>query len=91
MSEEILTELRAIRATQLMQGSLLARVDERTNSLNEKIDAHSDTFKEHNRRITTLEHYRTRIGAFVAIISVLVGLALGAAKEALAGVFTFHH
>jgi hypothetical protein len=91
MLEEVLNELRLIRSEQTEQGKLLVRVDERTLALDEKVEAHlSADDKFHGgieKRVNTLEHWRTRAAAVVGFVGLVAGAFAGAIKYAVAHIF----
>lgn len=93
MSDAILLELRAIRDEQLAQGKLLARVDERTLSLDEKMDRHiSDDENFHSdieKRIRPIERFKIRAATIIAFAAFIGGAIIDFAKEAVA--MAWHH
>jgi len=83
MSDEILQELRAIRTEQTNHAVNMARVETKVDDLR---TAKSD----HDKRITSLEHVRTKVGAYVAVLALVLSVVVGFAKDAIAATF-FNH
>lgn len=81
----ILDELRAIRAEQTAQGKLLAAVDERTHTMQASIKEHLDSDEEFHRgidkRVSALEHFRTKVVAKVGTYAAAIGLAAAIAAD----------
>lgn len=76
----ILEELRAIRAEQTTQGKLLAAVDERTQNMQSSIKAHLDSDEEFHdgieKRVSSLEHFRTKVIAKIGTYAAAIGFAV---------------
>lgn len=94
MSEEILVELRAIRAEQQSQAVTLGRVDERVLTLDKKMSDHLAADKEfHDKtdgRVGALEHWRTRAVAVVSLIGIAVAFVATGIRDALAAMWANH-
>ena len=56
--------------------TLLARIDERTETIISKMDAHCTQLGDHEKRIGGLEGFRTAVYIVSAVIVALAGLAL---------------
>lgn len=46
--------------------------------------------KQIDGRLSPLEHFRTKAMAYLAIVGIVVTVVVGAAKDALASIFTSH-
>lgn len=87
----ILQELRGLRGdvSQLtvQQAVLTERVDHAIGRIDEHIASDDTVHSELKKRVTGLEHWRTRVLAIVAVLSTGVTLVAVAAREAIAKLF----
>ncbi len=60
--------------------TLLARIDERTESMVKKMDTHCNQLTDHEKRLNGLEGFRLAVCIASAVVVTLVGLVLAAMK-----------
>jgi len=58
--------------------TMLARIDERTEAIMSKINAHCDQLCDHEKRIGGLEGFRMAVYIVSAVVVTLAGLAFAA-------------
>lgn len=60
--------------------TLLARIDERTESIVKKMDTHCSQLGDHEKRLNGLEGFRMAVYIASAVVVTLVGLVLAAMR-----------